>query len=167
MFVQKYMHCWPSTENKWERRLKVAIIILELLTLIMYSMRLWECFSMTDSIQISGFTWSEKHSTAVDFTSTWSQQYHFHIKLHSIPESHRNTESLRCLKWQVFFWEVIIQIIKNWHKTKLAKTTGIRKKKRLSLISSKHLQLSNILECMWVFFSCSFFFFLKRLKNEL
>lgn len=31
------------------------------LTLIMYSMRLWECFSITDSIQISGFTWWGKH----------------------------------------------------------------------------------------------------------
>lgn len=73
-----------------------------------------------------------------------------------IPQKHR--------KFAVFevtgvFWEVIIQIIKNWHKTKLAKTTGIRKKKRLSLISSKHLQLSNILECMWVFFPVAFFFF--------
>lgn len=28
-------------------------------TLTMYSMRLWECFSITDSIQIKGFTCGE------------------------------------------------------------------------------------------------------------
>ena len=36
---------------------------LRQLTLIMYSILLCECFSITDSIQISGFTWNQKHRT--------------------------------------------------------------------------------------------------------
>lgn len=34
------------------------------LTLTMYSMRLWECFSITDSIQIRGFTCGVKEEGA-------------------------------------------------------------------------------------------------------
>lgn len=33
------------------------------LTLIMYSIRLWECFSITDSIQIKGFTCGTQEGT--------------------------------------------------------------------------------------------------------